>query len=206
MQREAGRSLRNFRFGLRVPEGVMLTMIQRMLAVSLLAAAFAVTATPARADRDAVQFGTNINVAPDATVHDAVCFFCSVNVEGKVTGDIVVFFGNVHLAGDAQHDVVNFFGNVKAENGATIEKDLVSFFGTIRLGENVTIGKDMVAMFGSVHAPASVTVGNDRVIQPGWILWGPLLFIGLIVIVIVREYRAYHRRLVLRGYPFPPKQ
>jgi hypothetical protein len=181
-------------------------MIQRMLTVCLLGAAFAVTATPARADRDAVQFGTNINVAPDATVHDAVCFFCSVHVEGKVTGDIVVFFGNVHLAGDAQHDVVNFFGNVKAENGATIEKDLVSFFGTIRLGENVTIGKDMVAMFGSVHAADSVTVGNDRVIQPGWILWGPLLFIGLIVILIVREYRAYHRRLVLRGYPFPPKQ
>jgi hypothetical protein len=181
-------------------------MIQRMLAVCLLAAAFAVTATPARADRDAVQFGTNINVAPDATVHDAVCFFCSVNVEGKVTGDIVVFFGNVHLAGDAQHDVVNFFGNVKAENGATIEKDLVSFFGTIRLGENVTIGKDMVAMFGSVHAADSVTVGNDRVIQPGWVLWGPLLFIGLIVILIVREYRAYHRRLLLRGYQFPPKQ
>lgn len=177
-----------------------------MLTVSLLAAAFAVTATPARADRDVVQFGTNINVAPDATVHDAVCFFCSVHVEGKVTGDIVVFFGNVHLAGDAQHDVVNFFGNVKAENGATIEKDLVSFFGSIRLGENVTIGKDMVAMFGSVHAADSVTVGNDRVIQPGWILWIPLLILGLIVIVIVREYRAYRRRLLLRGYQFPPRQ
>jgi hypothetical protein len=48
-------------------------------------------------------------------------------------------------------------------------------------------------------------VGNDRVIQPGWILWIPLLFIALVVTVIVREYRAYHRRLVLRGYPFPPK-
>jgi hypothetical protein len=183
----------------------MLTMIHRMFAVCLLAAAFLVTATPARADRDAVQFGTNINVAPDASVHDAVCFFCSVNVEGKVTGDVVVFFGNVHLSGDAQHDVVNFFGKVTAENGASIDKDLVSFFGMIRLGENVTIGKDMVAMFGSVHAPDAVTVGNDRVIQPGWILWIPLLFIALVVTVIVREYRAYHRRLVLRGYPFPPK-
>jgi hypothetical protein len=180
-------------------------MIQRMLTVCLLAAAFAVTATPARADRDAVQFGSNINIGPDAEVHDAVCFFCSVNVQGKVTGDIVVFFGNIHLAGDAQHDVVNFFGKVTAENGASIEKDLVSFFGVIRLSENVAIGKDMVAMFGSVHAPESVTVGNDRVIQPGWVLWGPLLFIALIVILIVREYRAYRRRLILRGYQFPPK-
>jgi hypothetical protein len=184
----------------------MLTMIHRMLAVSLLAAAFAVTATPARADRDAVQFGSNINVAADSTVHDAVCFFCSVNVQGKVTGDVVVFFGNVHIAGDAQHDVVNFFGSVRAEDGASIDADLVSFFGSIHLGENVTVGKDMVAMFGSVHAPNSVTVGNDRVIQPGWILWIPLLIIGLIAIVIVREYRTYHRRLLLRGYPFPPKQ
>jgi len=180
-------------------------MIRRMLALSLLATAFAVAATPAHADRDAVQFGSNINIGPDAAVHDAVCFFCSVNVQGKVTGDVVVFFGNVHIAGDAQHDVVNFFGEVRADDGANIEKDLVSFFGIIHLGENVTIGKDMVAMFGAVHAPNSVTVGNDRVIQPGWVLWVPLLIIGLIVFVIVREVRDYRRRLVLRGYQFPPK-
>lgn len=180
-------------------------MIQRMLAVCLLAAAFAVTATPAHAARDAVQFGANISVGPDAEVHDAVCFFCSVNVQGKVTGDIVVFFGNVHLAGDAQHDVVNFFGKVTAEDGASVDNDLVSIFGAIRLGENVAIGKDMVAMFGSVRAPQSVTVGNDRVVQPGWILWIPLLLFGLVITLIVHEYRAYRRRLVLRGYPFPPK-
>lgn len=180
-------------------------MIQRMLAVCLLAAAFAVAATPAHAARDAVQFGTNINVGPDAEVHDAVCFFCSVNVQGKVTGDIVVFFGNIHLAGDAQHDVVNFFGKVTAEDDASIEDDLVSFFGAIRLGENVAIGKDMVAMFGSVRAPQSVTVGNDRVVQPGWVLWAPLLFFGLVIFLIVREFRAYRRRLVLRSYQFPPK-
>jgi len=60
-------------------------------------------------------------------------------------------------------------------------------------------------MFGAVHAPDSVTVGNDRVIQPGWVLWVPLLIIGLIVFVIVREVRDYRRRLVLRGYQFPPK-
>ena len=180
-------------------------MMKRVLAVSLLGAVFAAAAIPAFADRDAVQFGSNIHVAPDASVHDAVCFFCSVNVEGKVTGDVVVFFGNIHIAGHAQHDVVNFFGKVSAEDNAAIGHDLVSFFGTVRLGENVSVGQDLVAIFGTLRAPDSVTVGNDRVVQPGWVFFGPLILVSLVVILIVGEYRAYRRRLMLRGYTLPPK-
>ena len=198
--------MRNFSRALCVPNGETPIMIKRILLLCLLAAAFAVAALPAHADRDAVQFGSNIHVARDSSVHDAVCFFCSVDAEGEVTGDIVVFFGGIHIAGAAHHDVVNFFGTVKVEDGVSIGQDLVSMFGSIRLGENVSVGKDLVAMFGSVHAPNSVTVGNDRVVQPGWVLWIPLLVVGLIVIVIVREYRSYHRRLLLRGYPFPPQK
>jgi hypothetical protein len=181
-------------------------MIQQKLVLCLLAAAFAAASVPAYADHDAVQFGSNIYVGANESVHDAVCFFCSVRVDGRVTGDIVVFFGNIHLNGDAQHDVVNFFGKVTAENNSTIEKDLVSFFGAVRLGENVTVGKDMVAMFGTLRAPSSTRVGNDRVVQPVWLFFAPLLFIGLVVFLLIREYRAYHRRLLLRGYPFPPRQ
>jgi hypothetical protein len=184
--------------------GVTTMSIKRAFAVGLTFAALLLAAAPAYADRDAVSFGNNIHVAQDASVHDAVCFFCSVHAEGEVQGDIVVFFGNIHISGAARHDVVNFFGKVTVEDGVSIGQDLVSFFGVVRLGENVSIGKDMVAMFGSVRAPSSVTVGNDRVIQPGWVLWIPLLVIGAIIVVIVREYRSYQRRLLLRGYPFPP--
>jgi hypothetical protein len=181
-------------------------MMQRMLAVGLLGAAFAFAAAPARASNDAVQFGSNIHVTPDSTVHDAVCFFCSVNVEGKVTGNVVVFFGNVRIAGDAQHDVVDFFGEVRAEDDASIDNNLVSIFGSVRLGENVSVGKDLVAIFGSLRAPGSVTIGGNRVVEPGWVFFGPLIMVALVVILIVREYRSYRRRLLLRGYPFQPRQ
>jgi hypothetical protein len=181
-------------------------MTQRILALCLVAAAFAAASVPAHADRDVVQFGSNITVARDASVHDAVCFFCSVDAEGEVDGDLVVFFGSIHIAGAANHDVVNFFGSIKADDGASIGQNLVSFFGSVRLGENVTVGKDMVSMFGVLRAPSSASVGGDRVVQPGWVLWIPLLFIALVVFLVVHEYRAYRRRLVLRGYPFPPKQ
>ena len=57
-------------------------MSHRILACSLLSAALVFAATPAHADRDAVQFGSNINVPQGESVHDAVCFFCSVNAAG----------------------------------------------------------------------------------------------------------------------------
>ena len=181
------------------------TTMKRMFAAFLLSAAFVAAATPAHADRDAVHFFSNIHVASDATVHDAVCFFCNVNVEGEVQGDAVVFFGNIHIAGKADHDVVNFFGEVSADDNAQIGNDLVSFFGLIRLGENVAVGKDMVAMFGLVRAPDSVTVGHDRVSMPAVILFAPLVLFGLVAILVVREYRAYRRRQFLSAYNFPPR-
>ncbi len=175
-----------------------------ILAICLLGAAFAAAATPAYADRDAVHFFSDIKVAPDATVHDAVCFFCSVHDEGEVEGDIVVFFGSVHIAGKADHDVVNFFGNVSADDNAQIGQDLVSFFGEIRLGQNVSVGKDMVSMFGFVRSPESVSVGHDRVTMPFIIVLAPLILIGLVVIFVVYQVRAHRRRQFLSAYNFPP--
>jgi hypothetical protein len=180
-------------------------MTKTILAVCLFGAALAAAATPAYADRDAVHFFSDIRIAPDTSVHDAICFFCSVHNEGEVQGDIVVFFGSVHIAGKADHDVVNFFGSVSADDNAEIGNDLVSFFGFIRLGQSVSVGKDMVSMFGFVHSPESVSVGHDRVTMPFIIVIAPLIFIGLVVILIVHQVRVYRRRQFLGAYNFPPR-
>jgi hypothetical protein len=176
--------------------------MRRALFAFLLAAALAVAVTPAHADRDMVQFGSNINVAAGNPIGDAVCFFCSVHVDGEVKGDIVVFFGNVHVSGIAHHDVVNFFGNITAADNSSIGGDMVSIFGSVRLGENVTVAKDLVAVFGDLQAPASASVGGDRVVQPVWIAFVPLAVLLLIIILTVQEYRKYRRRQFLRGYPY----
>ena len=175
-----------------------------MLAAGLLGAALAAAAAPAHANQDTVQFFRSINVTSDTPVHDAVCFFCSVHVDGKVMGDIVVFFGDVRINGEAHHDVVNFFGHVSAADNSTIGGDLVSMFGGIRLGENVSVGKDMVCMFGNVRAPSSASVHGDRVGIPAQILLIPLLVIVLIVFLIVNAVRSHRRRQFMAGYPFPP--
>lgn len=175
--------------------------IKRILAVCLLAAAFVCAAMPGYASNNAVQFGSNINIAPGAEVHDAVCFFCNVHAEGAVTGNVVVFFGSIYIAGKADHDVVNFFGKVSVEDGASIGNNLVSIFGAVHLGDNVSVGRDLVAILGSLHASNSVTVGGNRVFQPAWLLGAPLSILLLIVFLIVQRIRAHRRRL--SGYPFP---
>lgn len=178
-------------------------MKPRLLYVCLLAAALGAGALPAHASQDEVQFGSTIHVPRDASIHDAVCFFCDVDADGTVEGDIVVFFGDVHIGNAANHDVVNFFGSIRADDNVHIGQDMVSMFGSIRLGEDVSIGKDLVAVFGGVRSADSVTVGGNRVVEPAWLFWAPLLFIALIVFLIVREVRNHRRRAFMR-YPIPP--
>src|ERR1700761_5923530 len=115
-------------------------MTQRLGSALLLVAVLLISAATARADNDAVQFGSNIVVPVGQSVHDAVCFFCSVNARGDIDHDVVVFFGNVHIAHESKHDVVVFFGTVRADDDAAIGHDVVNFFGHVRLGDNATVG------------------------------------------------------------------
>lgn len=170
----------------------------------LLAAVVVLVPISAHADRDAVHFGNDIHVTADKPAGDAVCFFCSVHIDGKSDGDVVVFFGDTYINGEARHDVVTFFGNVTATDNSTVGGDLVNFFGSVRLGENASVRQDVVALFGSVHAPDSASIGGDRVVQPGWIVSLPLLVLIFIFLVAIRELRAYRRRQILSGYPYPP--
>ena len=160
---------------------------------------------PAHASKDEVQFGSAIHVPRDASIHDAVCFFCDMDADGVVEGDVVVFFGDVHIGNAANHDVVNFFGSIKADDNARVGQNMVSMFGSVRLGEGVSVGKDLVALFGGgLQAADSVSVGGNRVVEPAWLFWGPLLIIILVLTVVVREVRAHRRRAFLR-YPIPPR-
>ena len=173
--------------------------LSRVFGIALCVLLASALATPARAAQDIVEFGSTIDVPQKDTIHDAVCFFCSVNVEGTVNGDIVVFFGNVRIKGQANHDVVNFFGDVTAADDTSIGHNLVNFFGGVRLGQNVTVGQDTVVMFGNLRAADSANFGGSRVVEPGWLFWGPFLALGLGIYFVVHEFRGYRRRRLL-GY------
>ena len=178
-------------------------MAQRLFSALLLVCAL-LLARPAHADKDAVQFASNIVVPEGQSVHDAVCFFCNVNAKGDIDHDVVVFFGNVHIARQSKHDVVVFFGSVRAEDEAAIGHDVVNFFGSVHLGENVTVGNDVVVMFGGLHAADSANISGSRFSQPIWVFWTPLIVFGLIIVLVVREIRAHRRRQYFAAYGYQP--
>jgi hypothetical protein len=157
-------------------------------------------AVPARAAKDVVHFGNSIDVAPGESIHDAVCFFCSVNVKGTVKGDLVVFFGDVRIDGQADHDVVNFFGDVKVADNMAIGHNLVNFFGGVELGQDATVGQDAVVMLGRMREADTSSVGGSKVVESGMLFWIPFLVIAGMVSFGVREVRWMRRRRLVRGY------
>ena len=160
----------------------------------------AVFARPARAEKDAVEFFNNVDIAQGQEAHDVVVFFGNANVEGDATGDIVVFFGSVNLHGAAHHDVVNIFGSIHMYDGASVGQDLVNIFGETRMGENTSIGKDSVVIFGQLRAASTASFGGDRVVQPFWLFAVPILILVLIVRGIIWGVRYPRRYHYMRGY------
>lgn len=170
----------------------------------LVAAVLALAALPAHAARDRVQFFSNIDVPVGSNIHDAVCFFCSVDAKGPIDHDVVVFFGDVHIGSQSNHDVVSFFGDVIVDDNASISHDVVHFFGTVRLGQNATIGNDLVVMMGDLKASPSASIGGNQVIQPAWLALIPLLLFCGFIYLIVSVIRSWRERQMYYAYPPQP--
>ncbi|HWA96627.1 MAG TPA: hypothetical protein VG844_18670 [Terracidiphilus sp.] len=176
----------------------------RFPALCLAIAALALAAVPARADKDVVQFGSKIVVPVNSSVHDAVCFFCSVDAQGPIDHDVVVFFGDIHVHQLANHDVVSFFGDVRVDSNAAITHDLVHFFGDVHLGDNTSVGNDMVLFFGDLRAANSATIVGNRVIEPAWLLLIPLGILAGLIYLFVSLIRSWRERHMYYA-PYPPR-
>jgi len=153
--------------------------------LAILAALFCIFAAAARAQsRDQVQFGNDIVVREGEEAHDAVCFLCSIEIDGTLHGDAVAFLGNIRVRGHA-------------------ERDAVAFLGNISLGDNASVERDCVVFAGNLHTGNGATIGNDRVVFPLILFMLPFLLLAGFIALIVWAIRAltYRSRPV---YPMPP--
>jgi hypothetical protein len=73
--------------------------------------------------------GEDIFVAAGQQVHNAVCLFCSVQVEGDVTGHVFVLFGNLNVSGQVQGLATVISGNAVVDSQARIGGDTVILGG-----------------------------------------------------------------------------
>ncbi len=114
-------------------------------------------------------------MASGQQVHNATCLFCSVQVEGDVSGRVVVLFGSVNVSGQIRQSATVIWGNAVVDSQARIGGD------TVVLGGNAVYETDE-----SLSGSAYVVGGHlSRVSRPkGEKLWSrvslsPRVAVGL---------------------------
>ena len=148
----------------------------------LLAAVFVIALLRGGSGNDRVALFSTVNIEEGQTAGDVACAFCTVNINGDVTGDVAVLFGTVSASPDR-----------------TISGDVAILFSTLRLSENDHIKGDLAAALSTTDIPESASVGGDRaVLSSGLglaVLAGPVLIlagvIGLVIFLVRRSRYPY---------------
>jgi carbonic anhydrase/acetyltransferase-like protein (isoleucine patch superfamily) len=87
-----------------------------LVAILLLSA----TVLRAQTHSSRTYFNQDIFVAQGQQIHNATCIFCSVQVEGDLTGRVFVLFGNLNVTGRIQGKAVVIGGNAVIDSQARI--------------------------------------------------------------------------------------
>ena len=80
--------------------------------------------------------GQDIFVGAGQQVHNATCLFCSVQVEGDLTGHVFVLFGSLNVSGEVRKNATVIWGNAVVDSQARIGGD------TVVLGGNAVYESD----------------------------------------------------------------
>jgi hypothetical protein len=101
----------------------LLTRTLRALGLSLAllgSAGFASVATAQQQPGNRTYIGQDIYIASGQQVNNATCLFCSVQVEGNLTGHVFVLFGNLTVSGLVRSNATVVGGNAVIDSQARI--------------------------------------------------------------------------------------
>jgi hypothetical protein len=124
-------------------------------------------------------FNEDIFVAQGQQIHNAICLFCSVQVEGDLTGRVFVLFGSLNISGRVQGSAVVVGGNTVIDSQA-------------RLGGNAIVvgGNAVYETDESISGNAYVIGGHlstfgDRTKSPRRVSFSPAFFFSLAAAILL---------------------
>jgi hypothetical protein len=125
-------------------------------------------------------FGQNVSIAADQMVHNASCFLCSADVQGRATGSVRVFAGNVFLSGSVAGNVLVFGGN-------------------LTLTSSASVGRRVLVFGGHIHQ-------DSGAIEQSLTVFAPIVFLPIILVIcaIIGVLIVLIRRMVRGPIAFPP--
>jgi hypothetical protein len=140
-------------------------------------------------------FGENIFVASGQQVHNAICLFCSVQVEGDVTGRVFVLFGSANVTGEVRGNATVIGGNAVVDSQARIAGDTVVLGGNAVYETDESLGGSAYVLGG--HLSHVSNAGGQRRVTLSPFFLG---LVGVVVLLLLSVVIAplVRRRVIVR--------
>ena len=130
---------------------------------------------------DRTYVGQDIFVAAGQQVHNATCLFCSVQVEGDLTGRVFVLFGSLNVSGQVRRSATVVVGNAVVDSQARVGGDTVVLGGNAVYETDESLSGSAYVLGG--HLSHVSKANGDR---PGHrVMVSPLFFTLLAVVALL---------------------
>jgi hypothetical protein len=141
--------------------------------------------------------GQDIFVAAGQQVHNATCLFCSVQVEGDLTGRVFVLFGSLNVSGQVRQSATVIWGNAVVDSQARIGGDTVVLGGNAVYETDESLSGSAYVLGGHLsHVSKSGERRGHRVtVSP--LFFGLLAAVALLLLSVAIAPRV-RRRVVVR--------
>jgi hypothetical protein len=127
--------------------------------------------------------GEDIFVASGQQIHNATCVFCSVQVEGDVTGRVFVLFGSVNVSGRVEKGATVVGGNAVVDSAARIGGDAVVVGGNAVYETDDSIGGSAYVLGGHMsHVPKVKGESGSHRMSVGPVFFVLLAFLALVLL------------------------
>lgn len=136
-------------------------------------------AATAQSQGNRVYFGEDIFVASGQQIHNAVCVFCSVQVEGDLTGRALVLFGNLNVTGRVERGATVVWGNAVVDSQARIVGNAVVLGGNAVYETDDSISGSAYVLGGHLSKMGGHAASHRRISV------APAIFTGLAILVIL---------------------
>jgi hypothetical protein len=107
--------------------------------------------------------GQDIYIAAGQQVHNATCIFCSVQVEGNLTGHAVVLFGNLTVSGLVRRSATILAGNAVIDSQARIGGNTVVLGGNAVYETDDSISGNAYVLGGHLSKTGGHVTSHRRV-------------------------------------------
>jgi hypothetical protein len=153
----------------------VLTKAIRLAFIVLLAGISSMTAS-AQGSGSRTYFNQDIFVAQGQQIHNATCFFCSVQVEGDLTGRVFVLFGNLNVTGRIERGATVIGGNVVIDSQARIGGSALVAGGNAVYETDESISGNAWVIGGHL---SPVGARAERIRSAHRLSFSPVLFSGI---------------------------